>query len=98
MIQEALDSRGANPTSRRPAHDTGMQKSRDWIEDIVDPRPRLIEPGPMPTGRYWAGFPFGLSHLLPRSIVMDLDQEAAPRTRSEFVIASPILRIVSCIA
>jgi hypothetical protein len=26
-----------------------MQKSRDWIEDVLDPRPRIIEPGPVPT-------------------------------------------------
>lgn len=26
-----------------------MQKSRDWIEDVMDPRPRVIEPSPMAT-------------------------------------------------
>jgi hypothetical protein len=33
-----------------------MQKSRDWIEDIVEPRPRNIEPGPVPTiGAFLSG-------------------------------------------
>lgn len=26
-----------------------MQKSRDWIEDVLKPKPPILEPGPVPT-------------------------------------------------
>jgi hypothetical protein len=33
-----------------------MQKSRDWIEEIREPRPRQFEPGPVPTiGEFLSG-------------------------------------------
>lgn len=33
-----------------------MQKSRDWFEDVLEARPRIIEPGPVPTiGAFLSG-------------------------------------------